>query len=142
MSWKYKSHTLEAWVSPAVLLTMLALAPVQLAGQGTTQPEGKAPASITLVVPARAKVFFDGDATAQTGRERVYASPVLEPGKTYHYEVLVRWEVNGKVVERTQKVKVTAGEQVFVSFLGKAGADSPKDKDKQVVTSKATKRAL
>src|SRR5262249_7298102 len=47
---------------------------------------------------------------------------------------------NGKVAERTRKVKVAAGERVFVSFLDKAAADSPKEKDKQVVTSKGGKR--
>jgi uncharacterized protein (TIGR03000 family) len=79
------------------------------------QPE-QAPAEITLVVPAGAKVFFDGAPTRSTGTERLYVSPPLVSGKKHHYVVLVRWQEDGKPVERTRKVPVAAGARVRVDF--------------------------
>src|SRR5262245_752664 len=101
-----QSNRKNATMTAGLVAALLAVGPGRSAGQEAGPRQSEAPALITLAVPAEAKVFFGGDTTTQTGRERVYTSPYLEPGKTYHYNVLVRWEVNGKVAERTRKVKV------------------------------------
>jgi uncharacterized protein (TIGR03000 family) len=74
-------------------------------------------AYVTVVVPVDAAVFFDGEATSLTGSTRTFVSPPLEQGKKYRYEVKARWTVNGKQVEQTRKVPVTAGARVRVDFL-------------------------
>src|SRR5262249_43333867 len=75
--------------------------------------------------------------------ERLFVSPPLEPGKTFHYDVLARWKQNEETVERTRTVRVTSGARVRVSFLqapdGGTGAEGAAA-DEQVVRSKATRR--
>ena len=61
-------------------------------------------------------VWFDGSPTRQGGTERKFASPPLEPGNAYNYEVRARWLVNGKPVEQTQAVGVRAGEHHHILF--------------------------
>jgi hypothetical protein len=66
----------------------------------------------------------------------------LQQGRNYRYNLLARWKENGKAVEQTRSILVTAGATVRVSFLDKPKADAApeKGKDQEVVTSKATKR--
>jgi uncharacterized protein (TIGR03000 family) len=82
--------------------------PAPEAGDGTAQ--------VTVIVPADAEVFFDGNATTQTGTERVYQSPPLEKGFTYHYSIRARWTEGGKPVEQTRKVSVKPGARARVDF--------------------------
>ena len=101
------------------------------------------PATITVLLPPDAELFFDGDPTDKKGGERTFSSPLLRPGMRYHYDLLARWKENGKTVERTRSVPITAGAAVRVSFLeGKPKADPApeKGKDQEVVTSKSTKK--
>ncbi len=79
----------------------------------TTDPNA---AVIDLRVPADAQVWFDGDPTNQRGPDRVFTSPALDPGKTYHYDVKARWTENGRPVERTRRVDVRAGQRTTVDF--------------------------
>jgi uncharacterized protein (TIGR03000 family) len=71
---------------------------------------------MTVIVPADAEVFFDGSPTTQTGTERVFASPPLTPGARYSYSIRARWTADGRPVEQTRAVPVTAGAQVRVDF--------------------------
>jgi uncharacterized protein (TIGR03000 family) len=105
---------------------LVAVTVVALATAAQAQPGGavgQAPAEITVIVPADAAVFFDGAATVQKGKTRVFTSPPLEAGKKYTYVISARWSEAGKPVERSQQVKVTAGAKVRVDFL-KAGGDA------------------
>jgi uncharacterized protein (TIGR03000 family) len=64
-----------------------------------------------------ATVWLEGAQTQQTGTEREFASPPLEQGKTYTYDVRARWiDKNGAVVDRTQHVPIHSGERVMVDF--------------------------
>jgi uncharacterized protein (TIGR03000 family) len=69
-------------------------------------------ARIRMSVPSGAQVWFDGEATSQTGPDREFVSPPLTPGREYVYHVRVRWEDNNKVVERKRDVTVHAGDRV------------------------------
>jgi uncharacterized protein (TIGR03000 family) len=75
-------------------------------------------ASIEVLVPANAKLWFDGKETSQTGPDRFFATPALEPGKTFTYEVRATWtDSNGQPVTRTREVQVQANRPVLVSFV-------------------------
>jgi uncharacterized protein (TIGR03000 family) len=81
-------------------------------------PEGAlAAAELTVVVPADAEVFVDGELTRQKGTERRFTTPPLVGGKRYTYDVRARWKEGGKPVEQTRKVPVRAGARVRVDFL-------------------------
>jgi uncharacterized protein (TIGR03000 family) len=108
----------------------------------------QATAEITILVPADAELFFNGAPTAQRGTERLFVTPPLEVGKKYQYDVLARWQQNGRPREQTKQVLVSAGARIRVDFLA-APADNPGEgatqaaaaaEDKEVVDSKATRR--
>src|SRR5262245_14511022 len=106
----------------AVLAGVACLTMLVIGWAATAQPGAKdAPAEITIIVPADAEVFFDGNPTKEKGTERLYVTPPLVVGKTYSYEVRARWEDGGKPVERTRKVEVTGGARVRVNLLAPAG---------------------
>jgi uncharacterized protein (TIGR03000 family) len=67
------------------------------------------PATIELVVPADAQVWFNGQATAQTGSVRRFVTPPLNANGDYSYEVKVRWTRNREPVEETRNIPVVAG---------------------------------
>src|SRR5262249_42099175 len=96
-------------------LTQVGKPVVKLAGPASRAAEAKA--NLTIVVPAAdAQIFFDDTPTSQTGTERAFVTPPLEVGKTYSYRVRVRWQENGKPVEQTRTVDMTAGGNVRVDF--------------------------
>jgi uncharacterized protein (TIGR03000 family) len=103
----------------------------------------QAKAEITVVVPADAAVFFDGDPTTEKGAVRRFRTPPLEVGPKYRYEILARWQEGGKAVERKRQVEMTGGARVRVDFLqGQPGQDKADAaaEDKQVVDSRAAPR--
>jgi uncharacterized protein (TIGR03000 family) len=72
-------------------------------------------AYITVRVPPGANIWFDGTATTSTGTVRQFNSPPLTPGK-HSYEIRARWSEDGREVTQTQRVEVTPGAHVSVSF--------------------------
>lgn len=93
--------------------------------------EGNRSAFIRTIVPPDAEVWFEGDKTMQTGPDRLFRSPPLEPGKNYTYDLKVRWMENGQPVEKTRQVRVTAGEESFVNLLAPESRDSDRDRKNQ-----------
>jgi uncharacterized protein (TIGR03000 family) len=73
-------------------------------------------ATIEMSVPSSARVWLEGEATAQAGANRVFVSPALEPGYDYVYHVRVQWDENGRSVERRRDITVRAGDQIQVHF--------------------------
>jgi uncharacterized protein (TIGR03000 family) len=76
-------------------------------------------ATMKVVVPANAEIWFEGSKTGQSGTTRTFVSPPLEPGRGFTYEVRARWTEGGKEVERTRQLHVHAGENVQVDFGAK-----------------------
>jgi uncharacterized protein (TIGR03000 family) len=103
----------RVWKSHALVALGLALlgAPAQ-----ARPPQGKEPAQFTLRVPPGAQVWFGGAATTSTGATRVFDSPPLPPGRSYRYQVRVRWQEGGRPVERTRLVTFRAGDQLTLDF--------------------------
>jgi uncharacterized protein (TIGR03000 family) len=73
-------------------------------------------AHIILQVPSGAEVWFDGKTTRQTGPVRHFRSPPLQPGKSYVYELRVRWQRDGKPVEETRRVNIQANDQISLEL--------------------------
>jgi uncharacterized protein (TIGR03000 family) len=73
-------------------------------------------ASVTVTVPADARLWFENTPTNLTGEVRQFNSPPLTPGTRYVYDVKASWYENGKKVTQTQTVEVTAGAHVDVDF--------------------------
>jgi uncharacterized protein (TIGR03000 family) len=71
---------------------------------------GSAPATITVNLPADAKLLIDGNATTSTSERRVFVSPTLEAGQEYYYTI--KAELKGEI--REERVSVTAGQEVNV----------------------------
>ena len=83
-----------------------------------TKPMGSlaAPATIVVTLPVDAKLLVDDVVTTSTSANRVFVSPTLDAGKEYHYTMKVSFVQDGKTVEMTKKVAVTAGNETAVSF--------------------------
>jgi uncharacterized protein (TIGR03000 family) len=87
------------------------------AGQTGTSTPATGQAIIEVRVPvASAEVFFEGINTRQQGEKRVFLSPTLQGGMTYHYKVTAKWRDGEQVVEREKSVGVRAGETAVVDF--------------------------
>jgi uncharacterized protein (TIGR03000 family) len=74
------------------------------------------PATVEVMVPADTVLVFDGQTTSQTGVRRVFTTPELEKGKSYHYRVEAKFMQDGKSVTQTQRVQVYAGANVTIVF--------------------------
>jgi uncharacterized protein (TIGR03000 family) len=84
----------------------------------TEPPTGDIKAKIMVTVPADAEVYFDGTETAETGSERVFTTPPLDPGTEYTYSIRPVWTKECKPVEQTRKVTFRAGAQIRADFTG------------------------
>jgi uncharacterized protein (TIGR03000 family) len=109
----------STWASPAVYppVPLPAAAP----SSAPAALQGAAPANVVVQVPADAEVWFDDHKTKQSGGQRTFTSPPLQPGRTFTYEVKARWTQDGKPVERTQTIKVQGGETSQVEFRSDGG---------------------
>jgi uncharacterized protein (TIGR03000 family) len=92
-------------------------------------------ALVEVRVPRNAEVWFSGEKTNSTGREREFLTPELKDGKSYFYTIKARWTQNGQPVEQTRRVKVAPGAHVMVDFYRRApesknGAAKPAEDDK------------
>jgi uncharacterized protein (TIGR03000 family) len=67
-------------------------------------------ATIVVDLPADAKLLIDDTATTSTGANRVFQSPELKPGKTFHYTLTAEVVRNSKPVKIEQVIEVKAGE--------------------------------
>jgi len=81
-------------------------------------------ATITVSVPADARIFFDDQPTTTTSSRRVFITPVLEPGQ-YTYNVQANLERNGKLTTQRKQVTVRPGEESQVSFEFPAAEGAP-----------------
>jgi uncharacterized protein (TIGR03000 family) len=86
-------------------------------GSDAPVPGMGTPLVLSVKVPQpTAEVFVDGHKTAQTGLDRTFESPPLEPGRQYRYELTARWVEGGATREMKKAVVGTAGEVVRVDF--------------------------
>jgi uncharacterized protein (TIGR03000 family) len=74
---------------------------------------------INVKVPLEAEIWFDNHKTAQTGTDRRFITPSLDPGRTFTYDVHARWTEGNRPVDQTRKVTVHAGDQLTVDFTAR-----------------------
>jgi uncharacterized protein (TIGR03000 family) len=85
-----------------------------------TEPAGaqavaqQQPATIRLLLPyATAQVMVDDMPTRQSGTERTFISPPLDPGRSFTYTIKATWQPNNYVtITRTRSISVKAGQTV------------------------------
>jgi uncharacterized protein (TIGR03000 family) len=89
------------------------------------------PVYLRVLLPqADSELTIDGEPTKQTGTERLFYSPPLQPCRTFTYTLSATWDKNSYTnITRTRKVTVRAGQQVEVD-LRQADA---KDPDKYLI---------
>jgi uncharacterized protein (TIGR03000 family) len=63
-----------------------------------------------------AELYVDGMKTTQTGLDRTFSSPELEPGREFQYEVTVRWVERGLTYEKKKLVVGSSGEVIPLDF--------------------------
>ena len=74
-------------------------------------------ANIRVIVPdPQARVWFDGNATSQTGTDRLFHSPLLTIGSTYSYQIRASWMQGGREVTQEKTVSATPGQTTVVDF--------------------------
>jgi uncharacterized protein (TIGR03000 family) len=71
---------------------------------------------LTIWVPFDAKVTINGLPTKSTGSRRQFISYDLKEGFSYKYEVKAEVVRDGKIVEDTKTVVLTAGANNSVAF--------------------------
>jgi len=74
--------------------------------------------SLTVRVPAEAKVYLAGNATTAGGEVRVFKTTGLSNGKGWNgYKVRVEMERDGKLVTEEKIIDLSAGETKEISFF-------------------------
>jgi len=96
-------------------------APPPKGGEGGDKPpktgeEVAAPATITVSLPAEAKLFVDDYATKSTSGTRTFVSPPLTPGKDYSYTLKAEIMKDGEKLTVTERVPVRAGQDSTVAL--------------------------
>lgn len=73
--------------------------------------------TLTLQVPADAKVELAGFQTKMTGQRRTFATANLQPGQSWdNYQIRVTYSQNGAVVTKEHSLKIRGGKSHFLSF--------------------------
>jgi uncharacterized protein (TIGR03000 family) len=86
------------------------------AGDGETKKSVSYMTLLVKVPQAGAEVYVDGNKTTQTGMDRTFSSPELEPGREFQYEVTVRWVERGLTYEKKKVVIGSSGEVIPLDF--------------------------
>lgn len=117
---RFKHYDVNVFAQPGVDLSTgrpLGVPDKPPSGGGSDQKKSAASMTLTLKVPhPEAEVYVDGVKTAQTGIERTFISPDLEPGKDFRYELTVRWLDQGVKREQTKIVLGSSGQIIPLDF--------------------------
>jgi uncharacterized protein (TIGR03000 family) len=99
--------------------TLLLLAAFACVALATAQESSKAaPATITVKLPAEAKLYFGDTLVTARGSTRTFQTPsALEPGRAYNWWVVrAVLERDGETISVSRKVTLKAGEETIVDF--------------------------
>ncbi len=88
--------------------------PEQIATPQTTK--AAAPARLTVKLPADARLWVDQVECPLTSAERSFSTPALQPGQSYFYTLRIQVQRQGAPTTDSQRVTVTAGQNVTVTF--------------------------
>ena len=74
------------------------------------------PATIIVHVPENATLLVNGKQTRSTSSTRLFYSPPLESGKSYHYDFEARIDRDDQTVKARKRVEVGAGDRREISI--------------------------
>ncbi|MBM4068653.1 MAG: TIGR03000 domain-containing protein [Planctomycetes bacterium] len=77
-------------------------------------------ARLIVQVPAGAKLFIDDQPMTSTSANRTFVTPVLQPGRTYYYEIRAEVVRDGRTVSENQRVILRPGEIARATFTNLA----------------------
>jgi uncharacterized protein (TIGR03000 family) len=100
----YSDSVVSGYYSPPAVAAASAVGPAGSSGADLADNT----AHIRMKLPANAEVWFEGVKTSQTGPVRDFVSPPLDSGKSFDYQIRVRWTENGQPVEQQRTVTVRA----------------------------------
>jgi uncharacterized protein (TIGR03000 family) len=83
-------------------------------------------AKLIVDLPPDAKLFIDDQPMKINSQHPIFATPKLEDGKTYFYEVRAEVVRDGKVLTDTKRVEFHAGDELRESFTALAPATMEK----------------
>jgi len=95
------------------------------AGPGVAVAQARVPAAVaatpasahlTVRLPAEARLWVDGTPCPLTSDTRSFATPGLQPGRQYVYNLKAEVLRDGQPVTQSQRVVIAAGRQVDVTF--------------------------
>jgi uncharacterized protein (TIGR03000 family) len=97
---------------------LLPVEPPAMASSPETLPPPRraSTAFIRVQVPADAEIRFGGQPTTQTGPERLFETPALDPAAGNLYEIQAVWNRQGQKVTRTRTIRISPGDKVNVRF--------------------------
>ena len=72
--------------------------------------------TLSIWVPEDAKVYVNGQLTKSTGNQRQFISYGLKAGFNYNYEVRAELVRDGKLIEQSHIVALTAGSRELLAF--------------------------
>lgn len=72
--------------------------------------------TLTVTLPADARLLFNGVASTETGATRTYTVPNLTPGQEYAYDLTAERTVDGQTVREARRVVLRAGETAAVTL--------------------------
>ncbi len=79
--------------------------------------EATARSTVHVLLPeSDARVYFDDSPTTETGTDRVFTTPALDPAKSYTYTIRATWTTDGQPVSRSKEVKIQPGKDTTVDF--------------------------
>jgi len=74
-------------------------------------------ARIRVILPdAQGRVWFDGNATLQTGRDRLFTTPPLSSGANYNYRIRASWMQGNQEMVQERTISVIPGQTAVVDF--------------------------
>jgi uncharacterized protein (TIGR03000 family) len=74
-------------------------------------------AYVHVRVPGNAQVLFNNAPTEQSGPDRTFVTPQLDPNQQHSYDVTAQWMENGQQRRESRTVRVTPGQTTNANFM-------------------------
>jgi uncharacterized protein (TIGR03000 family) len=94
-------------------------------GEPKQDTNASGPATVVIKAPLDVRVKVNGELTSRSSAEEAFATPTLQPGRTYSYQVTMEAERDGKTVTKTEKVLVRANQESRVDFSTMGAPSEP-----------------
>jgi uncharacterized protein (TIGR03000 family) len=114
-----RTYTMRFVTTASALALMLTTLSGAVAQEPKPAPAKPRVASIHVTCPANATLTLNGEKTTQTGEDRWFITPPLDPGKNYSATLKITFVRDGSAFTVERKVTLHAGRAAHVHFLPK-----------------------